>query len=245
MESATTTRGGSPRKNWHGVPTSDNGSGPDDKGSRTENSEPSRPLVIPVDAYEVEIDEALENHVFHILELLELDPNSEHFKETPRRVRELLQAFRVGSEGTLGEILKAGFEETQDNILVVQTQIPFKGICAHHLVPFFGTATVGYIPRKRVVGLSKLTRLVQAAGTIAPTTQEHITNLVADTLFHTAEPLAAGCVTKALHGCMAVRGVNAPTTWTTVSALRGQFLLNPLARQEFLDAAGGGTNGSH
>ena len=176
----------------------------------------------------------MEMSVWRLLKELGLDTESEHFHETPRRVAEMLKSFRQSTEEELGEILKKGFEETDDNIMVVQTDIPFKGLCAHHLLPFFGTATVGYIPRKRVVGLSKLTRLVQAAGCIAPSTQEHVTNLITDTLFGTMEPVAAGCVTRALHGCMAVRGVNAPSTWTTVSALKGQFLLNPLAREEFM-----------
>lgn len=187
---------------------------------------------------EIDKDELI-NNLVGVLEALGLDSDSEHFIETPERVAEMFISFRQGTEETLGEILKVGFEETDDNILVVQTDIPFKGLCAHHLLPFFGTAAVGYIPRKRVVGLSKLTRLVQAAGTIAPSTQEHITNLIADSLYKTMECMAAGAITTALHGCMAVRGVNAPTTKTRVQALRGQFLMNPMARQEFLDAVRG------
>lgn len=178
----------------------------------------------------------LEDDLTNVLMKLGLDPTDQHFRDTPARVAKMLQGFVAHQEEDLGEILKQGFEETEDNILVVQTAIPFKGLCAHHLLPFFGTAAVGYIPRKRVVGLSKLTRLVQAAGTITPSTQEHITNLIANALFETMEPLAAGAVTEALHGCMAVRGVNAPSTKTKVQALRGQFLFNPTARQEFLDA---------
>lgn len=165
--------------------------------------------------------------------LNELGLEGEHFEETPRRVAAMLRSFRKGSEDDLHLLLKT-FTESADNILVVQTRIPFKGLCAHHLLPFFGVAMVGYIPRGRVVGLSKLTRLVQAAGAIQPSTQEHITNLVARTLDEELHPTATGCITRAVHGCMAVRGVHAPDTWTTASALRGQFLLNPAARQEFM-----------
>ena len=174
--------------------------------------------------------------VYSVLMNMGVDGDSEHFAKTPERVATMLMSFVQHTEGDLREILSTGFEETEDNIIVVQTNIPFKGLCAHHLLPFFGTAAVGYIPRRRVVGLSKLTRLVQAAGTITPSTQEHVTNLIANALFEAMEPLAAGAITTALHGCMAVRGVNAPTTKTTVQALRGQFLLNPAAREEFLDA---------
>jgi GTP cyclohydrolase I len=165
--------------------------------------------------------------------LMHLGLSGEHFDETPRRVAAFLQSFR--QEHDLAAILKTGFAETKDNILVVQKDIPFKGLCAHHLVPFWGTAAVGYIPRKRIVGLSKLSRLVLAAGELSPSTQEDITNLVVDTLFDTLEPLGAGIVTTAAHGCMAVRGVHAPGTTTRVSALRGQLLLNPQARSEFLE----------
>src|SRR5687768_4423264 len=93
-----------------------------------------------------------------LLDQLEL--HGEHFDETPRRVAALFQSFR--QEHDLKGILKKGFEETKDNLLVVQTNIPFKGLCAHHLLPFFGTAAVGYIPKRRIVGLSKITRLVLA-----------------------------------------------------------------------------------
>jgi GTP cyclohydrolase I len=176
-------------------------------------------------------------YVGAILTELELDGDNEHFAGTPMRVARMLQTFTQYSEEDLRDILATGFEETDDNILVVQTRIPFVGMCAHHLLPFTGSASVGYIPRKRVVGLSKLTRLVRAAGRVEPSTQEHITNLIADTLHRTLEPVAAGAVTTATHGCMSTRGVLAHETQTKVSALRGQFLLNTDARKEFLDMA--------
>jgi GTP cyclohydrolase I len=108
-------------------------------------------------------------------------------------------------------------------------------MCSHHLVPAVGWAAIGYLPHKRVVGLSKLTRLVQAAGTRKPSTQEEITNTIADTLHQTLECLGTIVITKAEHGCMSVRGVNAPGVYTSVSAVRGLFLTNPSAKQEFFD----------
>jgi len=184
------------------------------------------------------VSEGDEVHVYIKAALLRLglDPDSEHFKDTPGRVERMLESFCHYREENLAEILKAGFEETQDNIMVVQLKIPFSGLCAHHLLPFWGSASVGYLPRRRVVGLSKLTRLVSAAGRVEPSTQEHITNLIANTLFDALEPIGVGVVTSAVHGCMAVRGVNAPQTVTQVNALRGQMLLNPQARQEFMQA---------
>ena len=173
----------------------------------------------------------LEDYIEGILRKLQLE--GEDFEETPRRVAALFRSFRTGDTEGLAGLLKT-FSEASENVLVVQRNIPFSGLCAHHLVPFMGRAVVGYIPRKRKVGLSKLARLVQAAGRITPSTQEDITNLVADTVFKELEPIAAGCVTWATHGCMSVRGVMTPDTETVVSALRGQFLLNPSARQEFM-----------
>jgi GTP cyclohydrolase I len=157
----------------------------------------------------------------------------EHFQDTPLRFAKMFASFNQPHD--LAAILSVGFEETRDNVLVVQTDIPFKGLCAHHLLPFQGTAAVGYIAQGRIVGLSKLARVVQAAGECRPSTQEDITNRIVDAIHDTLRPLATGVVTTATHGCMGVRGVSAPQTRTTVSALRGQFLLNPTARLEFLE----------
>jgi len=172
-----------------------------------------------------------------VLQLMGLDVNNEHFRETPDRVAKMLMSFVEYTEESLADIVKTGFEETDDDIMVVQTKIPFVGMCAHHLLPFTGTASVGYIPRERVVGLSKLTRLVRAAGRVSPSTQEHVTNLIANTLADTLKPVAAGAITIATHGCMDARGVLTHGTQTKVSALRGQFMLNPQARSEFLSMA--------
>jgi GTP cyclohydrolase I len=184
-------------------------------------------------------DQLIENNLSSTLDALGLDFQSEHFRDTPARWRKMMQSFCQYRETDLVNILKAGFSETQDNILVTQVNIPFVGLCAHHLLPFTGQAAVGYLPRKRVVGLSKLTRLVYAAGRVSPSTQEHITNLIADTLFDALEPIGVGIMTSATHGCMGARGVHAPEVITKVNALRGQILLNPQARVEFMEAVRG------
>lgn len=188
-------------------------------------------------ASELDQTQRIAVYVAGTLQELGLDIESEHFVSTPLRVSKMMLSFTEYTEDDLAAIVATGFEETKDDIMVVQTKIPFVGMCAHHLLPFTGTAAVGYIPRKRVVGLSKLTRLVRAAGRVSPSTQEHITNLIADTLHRTLEPVAAGAITIATHGCMSSRGVLAHETLTKVSALRGQFLLNQDARKEFLQMA--------
>lgn len=184
----------------------------------------------------------VEMHLRRVIELLGLDPDDQHFAKTPERVAKVLAAYVQPID--LAGVLSDGFgdddaaEETE-KVLVVQTNIPFMGLCAHHLLPFFGSAAVGYLPRERVVGLSKLTRLVYAAGHLAPTTQEHITNLVADTLSQSEaiRPKGVAVLTSALHGCMAVRGVEAPATRTITSAVRGEFLEVPALEAKFMTLA--------
>lgn len=186
----------------------------------------------------------IEESLTEIIEQLGLDPDSQHFARTPERVAKVLLAYVQPMD--LQKVLSAGFEEDDvediEKELVTQTNIPFMGMCAHHLLPFFGSAAVGYLPSKRVVGLSKLTRLVYAAGHVAPSTQEHITNLIADTLYKSAyiAPKGVAVVTSALHGCMAVRGVEAPATRTIVSAIRGAFYEVPALETKFMTIAMGG-----
>lgn len=167
---------------------------------------------------------------------LGLDTRAAHFQETARRVAAMLLYFTQNIP--LAAVLKDGFEASGEDSMIIQTQIPFKGLCAHHLLPFFGTAAVGYIPNGRIVGLSKLTRLVAAAGLCAPSTQESITEAIANTLMEALKPTGVAVLSRAVHGCMAVRGVNAPGTHTTVSVLRGDLSTNDLTRAEFFSLVG-------
>lgn len=186
----------------------------------------------------------IEFYLKEIIMSLGLDVDGQHFARTPERVAKVLMAYV--QEIDLDKVLSDGFadddpsdEEVNEKVLVVQTNIPFMGLCAHHLLPFFGSAAVGYLPRERVVGLSKLTRLVYAAGHLAPTTQETITNTVADALWRSKpiSPKGVAVLTSALHGCMAVRGVEAPATRTITSAVRGAFLDTPALEAKFMDLA--------
>jgi GTP cyclohydrolase I len=142
--------------------------------------------------------------------------------------------------------LKDGFggdeepdEDRSQKTQVIQVPVPFMGVCAHHLLPFFGSAAVGYLPTDRVVGLSKLARLVYAAGHLAPTTQENITNLVADTLFNNKHirPRGVAVITSALHGCMAVRGTRTPEARTLVTVIRGDYKEIPALEDKFTTIA--------
>jgi GTP cyclohydrolase I len=132
-------------------------------------------------------------------------------------------------------ILKEGFETGGgEGGMVIQQNIPLRGLCEHHLAPFFGYAHIAYLPRARQVGLSKMARLVDAIGTCAPSMQEHMSDHIADILNRGLEPNGVMVVTEAIHTCMSVRGVHAPGVITTASALRGIFLTNPAAKSEAL-----------
>jgi len=183
----------------------------------------------------------LEAHVQALMEGLGLDMTQASLKETPKRVVRMLREFTQG--GVLGEDLLTTFEAPTDHEtfpLVVQDRIPFRGLCEHHLLPFFGEAAVGYIPQGRVVGLSKITRLVQMAGVRRPSIQERITGELADEIFERLHPLGVIVVIRAEHTCMAVRGINAPGVRTMTSALRGVFDEDAAARAEFFSIVGWG-----
>jgi GTP cyclohydrolase I len=159
-------------------------------------------------------------------------------EETPARWMRFFEEFNQPVD--LQEMMKAFDHESGSDVgaMVVQSGIPFRGLCEHHLLPFYGTCDLGYIPGSRVVGLSKLTRVVQAAGTSRPSIQERITNQIADAIHKGISALGVIVVTRAEHTCMSVRGVNSPGVKTIVSALRGNFVHVPAARQEFLSLVG-------
>ncbi len=156
------------------------------------------------------------------------DPDSEHLRETPRRVAsayaELLtpQAFDLTTFAN-----DEGYEE-----LVVARDIPFQSLCEHHMLPFHGVAHVGYLPDQRIVGLSKLARIVDrfARGLQV---QERLTKQVADWLDSNLHPKGVGVVIEAEHQCMTLRGVRAHESRTITSALQGHLRHDTAARLEF------------
>ena len=123
--------------------------------------------------------------------------------------------------------------------LVIARSIPFRTVCEHHLLPFSGVAHVGYVPAERILGLSKLARLVEhfAAG---PQTQERLTRQVADCLAERLRPRGVGVVLEAEHSCMTLRGVRATGATTVTSALLGTLRTDERSRAEFFALAGAG-----
>ena len=123
------------------------------------------------------------------------------------------------------------------NAMIVQVGIPYRAVCAHHLLPVLGTAHVGYIPETSVVGLSKLTRLVHGITHMMPSLQEDVCDAITATLMHYLKPLGAMCVIHAEHGCMSARGVEEASGCisTATASVKGVFAVQPETRQEFYD----------
>ena len=156
------------------------------------------------------------------------DPDREGLRDTPMRYLKFLREF-ISPQG----FNFTTFDSEGMTDLIVQTEIPFYSLCEHHLAPFFGVAAVGYIPRGRIVGLSKLARTVgHFAGRLQ--NQERITQQVADLLVEKLNPEAVAVVLKARHLCVEMRGVKAAGTVTTTSRMTGTFIDNAPARAEFL-----------
>lgn len=162
------------------------------------------------------------------------DPDREGLKSTPRRVALAYAETMAGLAVNPDEVLQTTFDEDHDELVLVK-DIPLYSTCEHHLVPWHGTAAVGYIPGLdgRITGLSKLARLVDLYAR-RPQVQERLTSQVADAVERRLQPRGVIVVVQAEHLCMAMRGVRKPGTTTMTSAVRGTFKADPRTRSEAL-----------
>ncbi|HEY8173112.1 MAG TPA: GTP cyclohydrolase I FolE [Dehalococcoidia bacterium] len=160
------------------------------------------------------------------------DPSREGLVETPARVARMYAELFEGLRIDPREYLKTGFEVGHDEMVILK-DIPFYSICEHHFMPFHGVASVGYIPDGRVVGLSKLARLVDGYAR-RPQIQEALTGQIADAMMEVLEPDGVAVVIEAEHLCMTQRGVKKPGSRMVTSATRGTFRKNDVTRAEFL-----------
>jgi GTP cyclohydrolase I len=167
------------------------------------------------------------------------NPEREGLQATPARVvaamLEMTRGMRDDDPSRV--ILGATFERDGYDEMVVKRHIPFTSLCEHHLMPFTGHATVGYIPSARVVGLSKLSRLLDGYAA-RPQIQERLTVQVVEALVRHLEPVGAGVVLVATHNCVSCRGVRKDGAEMVTSALRGALMEKPEARAEFMRLAG-------
>src|SRR5947199_1551997 len=173
------------------------------------------------------------HHVRGILETLGLDTNDPNLAETDIRVAKMyLEMFQGLAEGAEPKVTTFPNEEGYSH-MVMETQIPFYSMCAHHLVPFYGHAHIAYIPRDRILGLSKFARILEFYAK-RPQLQERLTEQVVSYLETKLQPLGAMVVIEARHLCVEMRGVKKPGALTVTSALGGIFHQKQV-REEFLD----------
>jgi GTP cyclohydrolase IA len=165
------------------------------------------------------------------------DPDRPGLLETPHRVSKAWKQWTAGYEQDPADLLKV-FEDgaEQYNELIVVKGIPVYSHCEHHLAPFFGKATVGYVPNGKIVGLSKLTRLVDCFARRLQV-QERMTQQIAYALMDALEPKAVGVVVKCRHLCMESRGIRTPGEETVTSSMLGELQPNLALRTEFLALA--------
>lgn len=184
---------------------------------------PSAPAVVDTDRIAVAVRD--------ILLAIGEDPDRDGLVRTPERVAAAYTELFAGLREDPRRHLAVTFDE-EHRELVVLRDIPFASVCEHHLLPFTGHAHIGYVPRGRVVGLSKLARLVEGYAR-RPQVQERMTSAIADALMEELRPDGCGVVIEATHTCMTIRGIQKPGATMVTSAVRGSFQRRPETRAEF------------
>lgn len=176
----------------------------------------------------------IEDGIRRLLEYIGCDPRAEGLIDTPARVLRALRERTAGYQVDVAALLGTGFAAHCDE-MVVERGIRFASTCEHHLMPFFGTATVGYVPNGRVVGISKLARVVEAYAARLQL-QERMTTQIAEAVHAHLEPLGVGVLLRASHTCMACRGARQPDADLITSSLLG-IMRDTAARAEFMGIA--------
>ncbi|MBI5475592.1 MAG: GTP cyclohydrolase I FolE [Ignavibacteriales bacterium] len=175
----------------------------------------------------------LEKIVEEMLGLIGEDPRREGLRQTPKRVSKAWEYLTSGYEKDVKKVLNgAVFTEKYDEMVIVK-DIDFFSMCEHHLLPFYGKAHIAYIPTGKIVGLSKIPRLVEVFSRRLQV-QERMTQQIADTLFKTLDPDGVAVVIEARHLCMMMRGVEKQNSVATTSAMLGSFRDDERTRNEFL-----------
>jgi GTP cyclohydrolase I len=181
----------------------------------------------------MKIDEArIEKAVREILSAVGEDLNRDGLKNTPGRVARMYSELLAGMHEDPSTHLASVFNENYDEIVLLR-DIPFYSICEHHLMPFIGSAHVAYLPAGRILGVSKLARIVDCFARRLQT-QERLTYKIADFLMSNLKPLGVAVVLEASHSCMTIRGIKKPGSVMVTSAVRGLFRKDPRSRNEIM-----------
>jgi GTP cyclohydrolase I len=186
-----------------------------------------------------QVNKEFEKLIRRELELLGEDPEREGLLKTPQRVANSITFLTEGYSSSAEEVVGKGiFKEEHDNMIMVR-DIELYSLCEHHMLPFFGKAHVAYIPNGKIVGLSKIPRIVDVYARRLQV-QERLTEQIAEGLCRVLNPSGVGVVIEAYHLCMMMRGVQKQNSKTITSALTGAFREDPKTRDEFLRLAHNG-----
>lgn len=187
---------------------------------------------IKIDQYNQKQVEEIASYYPNILRALGENPEREGLVKTPERVAKALQFLTHGNDVDAAEVLRSAMFEEEYSQMVVVKDIEVYSLCEHHMLPFFGKAHIAYIPNGRIVGLSKIPRVVDAFARRLQV-QERLTNEIRDCIQQTLMPAGVAVVIECKHMCMAMRGVQKQNSVTTTSAFTGAFQ-NDVTRSEFL-----------
>jgi GTP cyclohydrolase I len=162
------------------------------------------------------------------------DPDREGLLNTPKRVAKAYEFLTSGYRADIGQVLNNALFTVDYSEMVIVKDIDFYSLCEHHLLPFFGRCHIAYIPKGKVIGLSKIPRLVEIFARRLQI-QERMTSQIADTIREKIDPLGVGVVIEATHLCMAMRGVEKQNSYAITSAMLGGFQDDARTRMEFLE----------
>jgi GTP cyclohydrolase I len=176
----------------------------------------------------------MQETIRQLLTQLGEDPSREGLRDTPRRVEKALKFLTSGYTADVASVLNNALFTVDYNEMVIVRDIDFYSLCEHHMLPFFGRCHIAYIPQGKVIGLSKIPRLVDVFARRLQI-QERMTSQIAETIREAIDPHGVGVVVEATHLCMSMRGVQKQNSFAVTSAMLGGFQQDARTRTEFLD----------